>query len=325
MPPGSSEQPDPYRVWLSEVMLQQTTVRAVVPRYQRFLAVWPTIEDLAAASEEEVLAEWSGLGYYARARNLHACARQVVERHGGRFPRTRDELRALPGLGDYASASIAAIAFGEPVAVVDSNVERVTSRVVASDEVPAKARGRLRRTVAEWVPADRPGDFAQATMDLGAMVCTPRAPACALCPLHAHCLGFRSGEPERFPPRPTKSERPERRGAAFVAVREDGATMLVRRPPGGVLEGTAFVPTTAWSARTDGATDADAAPFAADWKRVGVARHGFTHFGLTLEVFVASYNGPLPEGAWWSPDPIREGATTLLKRVLSAASARESR
>ena len=309
-------------------MLQQTTVRAVAPRYERFLSIWPNVTALAAATQEEVLAEWSGLGYYARARNLHACAREVVERCGGQFPRTRDELRELPGLGDYAAASIAAIAFDEPVAVVDANVERVTSRLIASDEVPAKARRSLRDAVAEWVPSDRPGDFAQAMMDLGATVCTPRGPTCALCPLSEHCAAYATGEPERYPPRPRKVARPERRGAAFVAVRADGAVAMVRRPSTGVLAGTACVPTTDWSARADGATDASAAPFQATWEGVGTAEHGFTHFALTLTVFRAQYDGPLPERAWWSADPIGDGATTLLKRVLavgaSEASARES-
>ena len=321
VPPGSGKRPDPYRVWLSEVMLQQTTVRAVIPRYERFLAVWPNVESLACATEAEVLAEWSGLGYYARARNLHGCAREVVERHGGHFPQTRDELRALPGLGDYASASIAAIAFGEPVAVLDANVERVVSRVIGSETPPAKARRVLRDRVGEWVPADRPGDFAQATMDLGATICTPRNPVCALCPINAHCLAAKSGEPERFPAKAAKAERPERHGAAFVARRVDGAVLLMRRPAKGVLEGTAFVPTSGWSSRGDGKADASAAPFPADWTLAGEARHGFTHFALTLNVFAARWNGEPPKGMWWCDDPIAAGATTLLRRVLEAASA----
>ena len=302
-------------------MLQQTTVRAVEPRFRRFLEVWPTIDALAAASEEAVLAEWSGLGYYARARNLHACARMVVERHGGAFPRTRDALRALPGLGDYASASIAAIAFGEPVPVLDANVERVASRMIASVELPARVRPALRAVVGEWVPSERPGDFAQATMDLGATICTPRAPLCALCPLEGLCAARRAGEPERYPGKPVKAARPERSGAAFVARHPDGATMLVRRPPRGVLAGTASVPMTGWSARADGATDASEAPVAARWRRAGEARHGFTHFALTLAVWTADYDGPLPAGAWWSANPVADGATTLLKRVLEAANA----
>ena len=321
MPPGSGKRPDPYRVWLSEVMLQQTTVRAVIPRYERFLAIWPDVESLARATEAEVLAEWSGLGYYARARNLHACAREVVERHGGRFSQTRDELRKLPGLGDYASASIAAIAFGEPVAVLDANVERVASRVIGSETPPAKARRVLRDRVGEWVPPDRPGDFAQATMDLGATICTPRNPVCALCPIHTHCAAAKTGEPERFPPKATKAERPERQGAAYVARRGDGSVLLTRRPAGGVLAGTAFVPTSHWSSRKDGVVDTSAAPFAADWELAGEARHGFTHFGLTLSVFTAQWNGETPDGMWWSADPIADGATTLLKRVLEAANA----
>ena len=323
-PPGASRgggRPDPYRVWLSEIMLQQTTVAAVAPRYGRFLAVWPDVESLARASEADVLREWAGLGYYSRARNLHACAREVVARHGARFPRTAKGLRALPGVGEYTAAAVAAIAFGEAAPVVDGNVERMVSRVAALPVPPARAKAEVRRIVGTWVPADRPGDFAQATMDLGATICTPRSPACAVCPLLGLCDAQGAGEPERYPVKAPRKERPARVGAAFVARRSDGALLMTRRPARGLLGGTASVPMSDWSARADGDTGAARAPLAADWRAAGVAEHGFTHFSLTLHVHAATVEAAAPEGHWWSADPEREGLTTLVRRVLEVADA----
>lgn len=316
-PPNSSKRSDPYAVWLSEVMLQQTTVKAVIPYHERFLERWPTVRDMATATEADVMSEWAGLGYYSRARNLHACARVVVEEHGGEFPRTARGLRALPGVGDYTSASIAAIAFGEPVAVVDGNVERVVSRLVMLDVPPVKAKRRVRDLVQGWVPADRPGDFAQATMDLGATICTPRKPVCALCPIAAHCEAFKNGDPLAYPVKIAKKSRPLRRGAAFVARRTDGATLLTRRPAQGLLGGTVSVPMTDWSSRQDGETGSDAAPFEANWQLRGQATHGFTHFEIMLDVFTVTIDVEAPPGMWWSDDPEREGLTTLLRRVLA--------
>ena len=321
VPPGSSERPDPYRVWVSEIMLQQTGTTVVVPRFGRFIARWPTVGDLAAASAEEVMEEWAGLGYYSRARNLHACARAVVEEHGGRFPENHDALRALPGLGDYTAASVAAIAFGRAVPVVDGNVERIVARVVALDRPPKLAKRAVREVVGEWVPTERPGDFAQATMDLGATVCTPRSPLCLHCPIRAHCRAAAEGDPARYPIKVAKAARRSRRGAAFVARRADSAVLLTRRPPSGLLGGTVSVPMSDWSARGDGATDASAAPFPADWVRAGTAEHGFSHFAIALDVWTAKVEHDAPEGYWWSHDPEAEGVTTLLRRVLEAANA----
>lgn len=322
VPPRRSrtgERPDPYKVWLSEVMLQQTTVAAVRPRYERFLRRWPTVRDLAAASEVEVLGEWAGLGYYRRARSLHACARELVERHHGQVPRTAEQLRALPGIGDYMAAAVAAIAFGEAVPVIDGNVERVVSRLIALDVPPARARAKVRGFVADRVPANRPGDFAQATMDLGATICTPRAPACALCPIAEHCAAFAAGEPERWPLREPKRARPTRRGAAYLACRSDGALLMTRRGDDGVLAGTASVPMSGWSAASDGTTDASDAPFEAEWSHVGIATHGFTHFEIVLDVHRALVDREAPAGCWWSRDPESEGLTTLMRKVLAAA------
>ena len=319
--PGASESADPYRVWISEIMLQQTGVKVVVPRFERFVGRWPTVDALAAASVDDVVGEWAGLGYYSRARNLHACASLVMEKHGGRFPSTERELLALPGIGDYTAAAIAAIAFGHPVAVVDGNVERIVARVLTLERPPKAVARLVKEAVGAWVPADRPGDFAQATMDLGAMICRPRSPACLACPISSRCLGCRSGAPERWPVREAKRQRPSRVGAAFVATRPDGAVLLTRRAPRGLLGGTVSVPMTAWSSRSDGATAVDEAPLPADWRLRGVATHGFTHFDIALDVWTAVTNAAAPEGHWWSADPEAEGVTTLLGRVLDVARA----
>ena len=244
-PPGT--RPDPYAVWLSEIMLQQTTVKAVIPYYQKFLARWPRVGDLAAAELNEVLAAWAGLGYYSRARNLHACARAVVERHGGRFPATEAELRALPGIGAYTAAAIASIAFDRPAAPVDGNVERVVARLFAVTEPLPGAKPEIRRLAASLMPAKRPGDLTQAMMDLGASICSPRSPSCTLCPVSAHCLAFARRLTGSIPAKAPKKERPVRRGAAFVAVRRDGAVLLRRRPPKGLLGGMLEVPSTPWT------------------------------------------------------------------------------
>src|SRR6266508_4541197 len=231
------ERADPYRVWLSEIMLQQTTVKAVAPYFARFVARWPHVRSLAAAPLEDVLRLWAGLGYYARARNLHACAKAVVERHGGRFPPTEAELAALPGIGRYTAAAIAAIAFGAHAAPVDGNIERVVARLFAvAEELPA-AKGSIRRLAEALVPAQRAGDFAQALMDLGATICTPKKPACALCPWMDACAGRRRGDPETFPRKAPKREGRLRRGAAFVVTRADGFVLVRSRAPKGLLGG----------------------------------------------------------------------------------------
>ena len=315
-------EPDPYRVWLSEVMLQQTTVATVKAYFTRFTARWPTVADLAAAPENDVLGEWAGLGYYARARNLFACARAVATEHGGRFPRTAEALKALPGIGDYTSAAIAAIAFDEPAAVVDGNVERVITRLHAIDTPLPAARKAIRDKVAAITPDKRPGDFAQAMMDLGATVCTPKSPRCMLCPLREGCRAAAEGRQAAFPVKAAKRAAPERRGAAFVAVRAvDGAVFLRKRADKGMLGGMSEAPSTHWSARADGATGLSSAPFAANWRLAGSIEHGFTHFSIALEVYVATVTADPPIEGWWSTPERRaaEALPTLMTKVLTRA------
>ena len=312
--------PDPYRVWLSEVMLQQTTVEAVKPYFRNFVARWPTVEALAAAEADDVMKAWAGLGYYSRARNLRACAAAVAEA-GGAFPASAAALLKLPGIGPYTAAAIAAIAFDRPEAVVDGNVERVVSRLAAIATPLPQAKADIRAIVERLVPIDRPGDFAQAMMDLGATLCTPKRPRCMLCPLREDCAATRAGDPEFYPVRPAKPAKPVRRGAAFVAVRPDGAVLLRKRPDKGLLGGMAEVPTTDWNARQDGETAVSAAPFAADWQPKGAIVHVFTHFTLELCVYRASHAGPPPAGHFWSGAEgiAAEALPTVMKKAIEAA------
>ena len=290
--------PDPYRVWLSEIMLQQTTVTAVKPYFAKFLERFPDVAALAAAPEEAVMAAWAGLGYYSRARNLHACARAVVA--AGRFPDTVDGLRKLPGIGAYTAGAIAAIAFDRPAAAVDGNVERVVSRLFAVEEPLPGARPALRRLAETLVPQERPGDFAQAVMDLGATLCTPKRPACALCPWMQPCLSRREGTQDTFPRKLKREAGALRRGAAFVVQRAgDGAILLRTRPPSGLLGAMAEPPTSEWRPDYEPAQALLDAPLDARWKRLpGIVRHVFTHFPLELTVFTARVAGetPAPEG-----------------------------
>jgi A/G-specific adenine glycosylase len=286
---------DPYRVWLSEIMLQQTTVKAVAPYYARFLAIWPNVQVLAAAPLEEVLKAWAGLGYYARARNLHACARAVVERHGGEFPRTEEALRALPGIGAYTAAAIAAIAYDVPVTPVDGNIERVVARLYAVEASLPASKPEISHLAQGLTPQHRAGDFAQALMDLGATICSPKNPACALCPWNESCAARARGDAETFPRRTPKREGTLRRGAAFVARRADGYVLVRTRPAKGLLGGMTEVPTTEWMQDFDEGKALDGAPrFSAakskplTWRRIpGVVRHVFTHFPLELSVYTA--------------------------------------
>lgn len=274
--------PDPYRVWLSEVMLQQTTVAAVAGYYARFLARWPRLADLAAAPEAEVMAEWAGLGYYSRARNLIACARAVAADHGGAFPDTAAGLRALPGIGPYTAAAIAAIAFDRAEPVVDGNVERVMARLFAVATPLPAAKPELRAHAARLTPTTRPGDHAQALMDLGATICTPRRPSCGICPLAGGCAARARGIAADLPRRVPKPAKPVRHGTAFVGRRADGALLLERRPPRGLLGGMTGWPGCDWQ----GGPAAPPAP--GDWRDTGVeVRHTFTHFHLRLRVTVA--------------------------------------
>ncbi|HET6970177.1 MAG TPA: A/G-specific adenine glycosylase [Phenylobacterium sp.] len=289
---------DPYRVWLSEVMLQQTTVPHATPYFLAFTARWPTVVDLASAPDADVMAAWAGLGYYARARNLLACARAVAHDHGGTFPDTEEGLRALPGLGPYTAAAVGAIAFDRPANVVDCNVERVMARLFAVEAPLPDAKPELKRLAATLVRDERPGDWAQALMDLGATVCRPKAPLCERCPIAEACTGLATGAPETYPRRTAKAERPHRHGVAYVLTR--GAQVaLVRRPPRGLLGGMLALPTSDW--RANRWSDAEAlaqAPAAADWRGVGEVEHGFTHFTLTLRLLRAEGDA---EGVIWSP------------------------
>jgi A/G-specific adenine glycosylase len=305
--------PDPYAVWLSEVMLQQTTVAAVKPYFERFLTRWPTVEALAAAGDADVMTAWAGLGYYSRARNLLACARAVVREHGGRFPESAAALRTLPGVGDYTSAAIAAIAFGEPATVVDGNVERVVSRLFALADKRA-----VREHAAALTPHKRPGDYAQAMMDLGATLCTPRGPACAICPVRPHCRALALGTPEAFPVRPAKSPKPNRRGFVFWA-EADGHVLLVRRPARGLLGGMRALPTTEWKAEPSLAD----APFAAEWRLLDTpVRHVFTHFALDLSVALARTERVNTDGEWWPIKALEAaGLPTVFDKAAKAAMA----
>lgn len=314
----------PYRVWLSEIMLQQTTVKAVAPYYARFLDKWPTVEALAAAALDDVLRAWAGLGYYARARNLHACALAVVERHGGVFPDRLDDLRALPGIGDYTAAAIVAIAFDAPAVPVDGNVERVVTRLYAVEEELPAAKPRIKVLAASLLPPRRAGDFAQALMDLGATICTPKKPACVLCPWSEACLARARGEQELYPRKAPKREGKLRRGAAFVALRADGAVLLRTRPDKGLLARMTEVPGSAWTHDFNVADAADAAPLPAKWRRLpGVVRHVFTHFPLELTVFVAQVPRATkaPKGARWIKlaDAANEALPNVMRKVLAHA------
>jgi A/G-specific adenine glycosylase len=314
-PPGCPA--DPYRVWLSEIMLQQTTVAAVGPYFERFVARWPNVAALAAASLDDVLQEWQGLGYYARARNLHACARVVAARHGGVFPPKLSELRGLPGIGGYTAAAIAAIAFDHRVAAVDGNVERVVARLYAVGEPVSVAKPRLQALATVLVPERRAGDFAQAMMDLGATICTPRRPRCVLCPWRTACAAAAQGIAHALPTPTGKPERPLRYGVAFWITRPDGAVLLRRRPEKGLLGGMIEIPSTPW--RTEPWTLAEAvaaAPLPGPWSVLpGSVRHGFTHFQLELGIVAGQVQAA--SDALWSPiDKLGEHALpTLMKRL----------
>ncbi len=298
---------EPYRVWLSEVMLQQTTVATVIPRFLRFVERWPDVAELAAAPEAEVMQEWAGLGYYARARNLIACARAVAE--AGAFPDTEAALRALPGIGDYTAAAIAAIAFGRDCVPVDTNVERVVARLNATSD-----KAEIRDAAAAMVPLGQAGDFAQAMMDLGATICRPRGPDCGRCPLRDDCRAFAIGTPEAFPAKAPRKIRPVRHGIAHW-IERDGAVWLVRRPAKGLLGGMPALPGPAWEQLPD---KKDALP---DKGAIAEVRHGFTHFELQLSV--VAEGDPWGDG-WWQPIATlgEAGLPTLYKNAVSAVLSR---
>jgi A/G-specific adenine glycosylase len=349
----AGETSDPYRVWLSEIMLQQTTVKAVIPYFERFLAKWRSAEALGAAPRDDILAAWAGLGYYSRARNLHACA-QIVAREG--FPRTEAGLRGLPGIGAYTAAAIAAIAFDEPAAVVDGNVERVLARVFALQTPFPSAKPSIRLLAARLTPRERPGDYAQAMMDLGATLCTPRGPSCLVCPVRTLCTASVQGEPERFPVRLAKAVRSVRRGDAFVILREGKSgldILLRRRADKGLLGGMMEVPCTEWLAdeKGNGALEttpspnplpkgrglSDEASVAAfplssgerhsvrgDWKQAQTVNHTFTHFHLEMRIFAAELRAAMEAadafGGEWAalPDLPKYALPTVMKKAVIA-------
>ena len=309
-PAPDADRPDPYRVWLSEVMLQQTTTPHAAPYFLAFTARWPTVSDLAAAPDAEVMAAWAGLGYYARARNLLACARAVAGEHGGVFPDTEAGLLALPGVGAYTAAAVAAIAFGRPANVVDGNVERVMARLFAVETPLPAAKPELKRLAGTLIADDRPGDWAQALMDLGATVCRPGRPACERCPLTTWCAGFQSGAPERYPLKTKKADRPRRHGVAWVLRDEAGRVALVQRPGKGLLGGMLGLPTSDWSAEP-----AEAAPPApATWREAGAVEHVFTHFSLTLTVRAGEGTGAF---VWTPVEEALAALPTVFRKALA--------
>lgn len=322
--------PDPYRIWLSEVMLQQTTVEAVKAYFLKFTSLWPSVQALADATEDDVLRGWAGLGYYSRARNLKKCADKVAMQYGGQFPQSVEGLKQLPGIGDYTSAAIAAIAFNIPAAVVDGNVERVVSRLFAIKTIMPQAKAEIRRFTEQLTPQTRPGDFAQAMMDLGATICTPKKPACILCPLNENCAALLEGEPERYPVKAPKKTRPVRYGAAFIIVSPRGEVYLRKRPDKGLLAGMSEVPNSDWIAadetaspeRIEQLTGTERAPFAAQWQPGGNITHIFTHFELRLSVYRADVTTvPPSNNSWWvAQDKLsQEALPTVMKKAISAA------
>jgi A/G-specific adenine glycosylase len=301
---------DPYRVWMSEVMLQQTTVAAVGAYFQRFIARWPRVADLAAATDADVMAEWAGLGYYARARNLLACARAVVRDHGGVFPASAAGMRALPGVGPYTAAAVAAICYDEPAVVVDGNVERVMARLFAVQDPLPGAKPELVRLAGLLTPNLRPGDYAQAVMDLGATICTPRNPACGICPLLGLCEAQRLELAAEFPRKLAKAEKPVRQGVAWVAAR-GGLVLVERRAERGLLGGMLGFPSDGWDGTTLGA------PFAADWKNLGEVKHTFTHFHLILQVNAADSAANPQRGEYMQLNP--DDLPTLMRKAYDLA------
>ena len=311
-PPGRALPDDadwPYRVWLSEIMLQQTTVEAATPYFHAFTTRWPTVAALAAADDAAVMQAWAGLGYYARARNLLACARRVVERHGGRFPSHEAELRDLPGIGDYTAAAVAAFGFGRDAVVIDGNVERVVSRILAIRTPLPAARAAIRAALAPLVPAGDAGDFAQGLMDLARRVCTARSPRCLVCPLQDACAGQRSGAPEAFPVKAAKKARPTRHGTAWW-IEADKHVLMVTRPAKGLLGGMRALPSCDWRGNST-------PPLAGDWQALGVVRHGFTHFDLELAVQALILPArPTLAGDWLALDALEEaGLPTLFAKA----------
>jgi A/G-specific adenine glycosylase len=317
------EPAEPYKVWLSEIMLQQTTVAAVKPYFLGFLARWPNVGLLAQASGEEVMRAWAGLGYYSRARNLHASAKIVAGPRKGKFPDTEAGLQGLPGIGPYTAAAIAAIAFGRPAAAIDGNAERVLARLYSIDTPLPAARSEIRAEAAKIVPVERPGDFAQAMMDLGAMICSPKHPSCDICPLLRFCRGHASGCPESLPRKAPRQGRPLRQGAAFFVRRRDGAVLVRTRPPQGLLGGMTELPGTCWEIDFDAASVASQAPVEASYRKLEKSvSHAFTHFALRLDIYVAEVPSRrrAPAGYRFVPDCglDQEAFPSVMRKVIEA-------
>lgn len=317
----AGQQAEPYRVWLSEIMLQQTTVAAVKPYYERFLARWPSLMALANAALEDILKEWAGLGYYSRARNLHACARMLRDQFGGEFPHDEHSLRQLPGVGRYTAAAIAAIAFDEPAAVMDGNVERVLARLFAVRTAPPQAKAELYRLAQKVTPKKRSGDFAQAMMDLGATICIPRAPRCDACPLKQSCQAYAQDIAADLPVRAPKTPKPKRLGYAFIIINDQGEVLLERRAAKGMLGGMAAFPTSAWESTRP---SLDQSLGALGWGQDKAqllplsVRHVFTHFELSLDI-VAINTGRKTDGIWLKPEMVEEqGLPSLMQKVWRA-------
>ncbi|WP_412058167.1 A/G-specific adenine glycosylase [Bartonella sp. DGB2] len=320
---ASGQKPDPYRVWLSEIMLQQTVVTTVQPYFKKFLTFWPNIETLAHATQEEILAAWAGLGYYARGRNLKTCAQQILNLYGGQFPQDVDTLKTLPGIGDYTAAAIAAIAFDKPVAVVDANVERVISRLFAITTPLPKAKAEIRFYCQSITPQKRPGDFSQAMMDLGAKICTPKKPRCSLCPLQKFCrVGPQSAhqaQPENFPARAPKKPRPTYQGAAFILLNEKSNIYLEKRHEKGLLGGMTQIPNHFGPTYlANHQSDMVHAPLIAQWRFVGTVQHVFTHFSLHLNVYKTEIMQTQIGNGWWCAQNAlaQEALPSLMKKAI---------
>ena len=315
--PGTK--PDPYRVWLSEIMLQQTTVATVSNRYARFLERWPTVADLAAASLDEVLHEWQGLGYYARARNLHRCAKAVAGEGAGKFPERAHALRQLPGIGEYTSRAIAAIVFGERAAPVDANVERVIARIAGIEQPLPAAKTAIQASAEQLEPPARPGDWAQALMDLGSAVCTARSPKCLICPASNVCKAKASGNPESFPVKQKKKQRPVRTGIVYWLTGSDGEVLLRKRPEKGMLGAMWEFPSAGWSTKTASPDAPSILALSNHWiSQNEPIEHGFTHFEVRLTILHAQWNGSaIPAGSLWAhPEEFENFALpTLMKKV----------
>ncbi|AGA65309.1 A/G-specific adenine glycosylase [Liberibacter crescens BT-1] len=313
--------PDPYKIWLSEIMLQQTTVTTAKPYFIKFIEKWPTINDLASATNEEILVAWAGLGYYTRARNLKKCAEIIIDKYRGKFPDTEVSLKCLPGIGEYTAAAIAAIAFGHPALVIDGNIERVISRFFAINEPSPTSKGSVKKHLQTILPKSRPGDFSQALMDIGSLICMPKKTLCTICPIKRDCVAFSQGKPEFFPVKSEKKKKPLRVGAIFLAVTSNNDILLRKRTTGTLLAGMTELPTSNWTSKNDGETSSEAAPFFAEWHLCNNITHIFTHFKLTLSVWKTHIPQKIIlSGSWWCPiENLNEEALPMvMKKALIA-------